>query len=129
MTRTARVLLVAAGFLVGAVLLLAQTSKAHPAPPAAHPVPAAHAGGRVQPAMPQPTELERTQLENIQLRMMLLGDEERSIPQRQQQLQEQYGALVQQIQREHPGFVWNPQTSALVPQLPVKPAPAAKAAR
>ena len=62
-----------------------------------------------------PTELEKTQLENIQLRMMLLQDEENSLPQRKQQLQVQYGALIQQIQAEHPGFVWNPQTGGLVP--------------
>lgn len=113
MTRTARVLLVAAGFLVGAALLLAQS----PASPAA--APAQHAPA---PAAPQPTQLEKTQLENIQLKMMLLDDEERSLAPRRQQLQQQYGALVEQIQSEHPGYLWNPQTAALVPA----PKPAAK---
>ena len=116
MSRTTRVLLLAAGFLCGAMLLLGQPGQPKPKPALAQqatqakpPAPSA------APAQAQTTELEKTQLENIQLRMMLLEDEERSIPERKQQLQTQYGALIQQIQREHPGFVWNPQTATLIP--------------
>lgn len=113
MIRTARVLAVAAGFLIGAVLLLAQSPKAS-------------APGALPPAgVAAPTELERALLENIQLKMMLLSDEERSIPERRQQLQQQYGSLVQQIEKEHPGSVWNPQTMTLVPA----PKPAAQGAK
>ncbi len=118
MSRTTRVLLLAAGFFCGAVLLLGQ-SPSHPKPkpalaqateakPPAPPAPPAAA------PLPQATDLEKAQLENVQLRMMLLEDEERSLPQRKQQLQMQYGALIQQIQNEHPGFIWNPQTASLV---------------
>lgn len=116
MSRTTRVLLLAAGFLCGAMLLLGQPS--HPQPKPALAQQATQAKPPAPPAaapLPQATELEKTQLENVQLRMMLLEDEERSLPQRKEQLQMQYGALIQQIQREHPGFIWNPQTASLVP--------------
>jgi hypothetical protein len=70
-----------------------------------------------------PTELERTKLENIQLRMALLQQEEMSLPQRRQELQVQYGEIIQAIERENPGYVWNPQTGSLVPKPIPAPAP------
>jgi methionine-rich copper-binding protein CopC len=115
MTRTLRVLVAAAGFLAVTALLLAQSPAPHPA--LSQPAPAAS-----RPAAPAPTPLEKAQLENIQLKLMLLDDEERSIPERRQQLQQQYGAMAQQIQGEHPGYLWSPQQGALV----AIPKPAAK---
>ena len=118
MSRTTRVLLLAAGFFCGALLLgqspQPKTKAALSAAQPAAPTPSALPAGKPVPAPPAATELEKTQLENIQLRMMLLEDEERSLPERKQQLQTQYGALVERIQAEHPGFVWNPQTGSLV---------------
>ena len=78
---------------------------AHPAPaypaPAITPVPA-------QPALGQDlSELERTKIENLQLKYTLLKAQE-------QELQNQYNALVMGIEKEHPGYVWNPTTGALM---------------
>lgn len=81
-------------------------------PPAAAPATATPA---------QPTELERTKLENLQLRMMLLNQEEQSIPERRSQIQQQYGAMIREIEAGHPGYAWNPTANALV----LKPAPPA----
>ena len=73
---------------------------AHPAP-AITPVPA-------QPALGQDlSELERTKIENLQLKYTLLKAQE-------QELQNQYNALVMGIEKEHPGYVWNPTTGALM---------------
>lgn len=74
-----------------------------------------------------PTELERSQLENIQLRLALLEDEEQSLPTRRTDLVNHYGAIVRQIEAEHPGYAWNPQANALVP-APAKPTPPSKPA-
>lgn len=75
-------------------------------------------------AAPQPTELERTKLENLQLRMMLLNQEEQSIPERKNLLQQQYGDVVRQMEASHPGFIWNPTANALVPKPPAPKAAA-----
>lgn len=73
---------------------------------------------------PQPTELERAKLENLQLRMMLLNQEEQSIPERRSQIQQQYGDVVRQMEASHPGFIWNPTANALVPKPPAPKAAA-----
>ena len=75
----------------------------------------------VYEAWPQPTEVQRLKLENLQLRATLLS-------QQQQALQQEYGALVQQIIAEHPGYIWNPQTAALqlAPKPAAQPKPAVK---
>lgn len=103
--------LMCAGALCAPALALPPVHAALPQPPTQK---AAAPAGTVKPALPEPTQLERVQLENIQLRMMLLQDEERSLPQRRQDLQQQYGDLVRKIESEHPGYVWNPQTASLV---------------
>lgn len=106
---------------LGAIALFGQepsaTQKPKPPAPPAAPAPA--------PAPPAPTELERTQLENLQLRMALIQDEENSLPQRRNEIQQKYSVLIQQIQHEHPGYVWNPQAGTLVkaPEPPKPPAP------
>lgn len=119
-------------FLLFMGLALCFLSLAHgqkPTPALKPPTPPPAAATPAAPA--EPTELERTKLENIQLRMALLQQEELSLPQRRQELQQQYGMIVQQIEREHPGYVWNPQAGGLV-AVPVakpaekKPAPEAK---
>lgn len=106
-------------FVFALVLGIAGAQEKKPAAPA--PKPAASAAA---PAQPQPTELERTKIENIQLRMMLLQQEEQSIPQRKSELQQAYGEVIRQIQAEHPGYVWNPSTNGLVlaPKPEAKPA-------
>jgi hypothetical protein len=72
----------------------------------------------VREALPQPTEVQRLKLENLQLKATLLSQ--------QQALQQEYGALVQAIIAEHPGYIWNPQTASLQPAP--KPAPQPKPA-
>jgi hypothetical protein len=73
----------------------------------------------VYEALPQPTEVQRLKLENLQLKASLLA-------QQQQALQQEYSALVQAIIAEHPGYIWNPQTASLQPAP--KPAPQPKPA-
>lgn len=75
-------------------------------------------------AAPEPTELQKTQIENIQLKMALLAEEERGIPQRRNDLIQQYSQVIQKIIAEHPGYTWDPNRSALVP-LPKAPEKAA----
>jgi hypothetical protein len=77
------------------------------------------AGAPVREALPQPTEVQRLKLENLQLKATLLS-------QQQQALQQEYGALIQTIIAEHPGYIWNPQTAALQPAP--KPVPQPKPA-
>ena len=89
---------------------------AHPAPaypaPAITPVPA-HPAPAITPVPAQPalgqdlSELERTKIENLQLKYTLLKAQE-------QELQNQYNALVMGIEKEHPEYVWNPTTGALM---------------
>lgn len=76
--------------------------------------------------LPAPTELEAAQLENLELKRMMLEQEAASIPQRREALNEQYGALIRKIQAEHPGYFWNPQAHSLLP-APTPVAPAAPA--
>lgn len=89
--------------LVSAAAAFTQTK------PAPAPAPA------VSETAPQITELERTKLENLGLKFQLLQ-------QQQQQLQQSYAETVRQIQTEHPGYIFDAQTSTLRKQ----PAPAAK---
>jgi hypothetical protein len=75
-------------------------------------------------ALPQISELERTKLENLQLKFQMLQ-------QQQQQLQQSYSELIHQISAEHPGYTFDPQTSSLrkiplVTSTPAKPTPAVK---
>jgi hypothetical protein len=69
----------------------------------------------VAAATPEPTELEKAQIENIQLRMQLLQEEERSLPQRRNDLIQQYSQIIQRIIAEHPGYTWDSNRGALVP--------------
>lgn len=71
-----------------------QAPKTTPAPAATAPAPAL-------------TELQKTKMENLQLKFSLLQ-------QQQTELQGQYSALIQSIVAEHPGYQWNPQSSSLV---------------
>jgi hypothetical protein len=109
-------------FVLVLSLAFAGAQEKKPEAPTKPPAPAAAAPA--SDAAPQPTELERTKLENLQLRMMLLNQEEQSIPERRSQIQQAYGAVIREIEAAHPGFAWNPTTNALMP----KPAPAAKPA-
>ncbi len=59
-------------------------------------------------ALPQPTEFEKLQLENIQLKFSILTGQ-------QQQLQTQYSSLIQKIVSEHPGTTWDAQQNRLIP--------------
>ena len=71
----------------------------------------------VTEALPQLTELERTRLENLQLKFQLLQ-------QQQQQLQQSYADTVRQIQTEHPGYIFDAQSSTLRKQPSPATAPA-----
>jgi hypothetical protein len=125
-----RYLLLGFGLTFGALLLFAQDTP-KPQPPATK----QSAPAAAQPAAPeksatpdtgQLSELEKTKLENLSLRMTLLNEEEASLPQRKSQIQVQYSQAMQQILAEHPAFVWNPQTGGLVPK-PVEKAAEKKA--
>lgn len=95
----------------------AVTRNVYPAIQAAVPDAGKPPGAPVREAMPQLSELERAKLENLQLKFQLLNAQ-------QQQLQAAYSGLVQQIQAEHPGFVWDAGASTLRPvPKPGKPEP------
>ena len=110
---TLRILAVSAWTAIAVLAVCGQEKKAPPATPPTTQA-EAEAGG--------PTELELAKLENIQLRMALLQQEEQSLPQRRSELQTAYGQLIQQIERDHPGYIWNPQINGLMK----KPEPAAQ---
>jgi len=96
--------------LVSAAAAFAQTKSAPataPAPTVTEPAPQ---------LTEQLTELERTRLENLQLKFQLLQ-------QQQQQLQQSYADTVRQIQTEHPGYIFDAQTSTLRKQLAPTAAP------
>ena len=108
--------------LVCALSAQAPKPQPKPAPPAAV-APGPKAAGPVWPSPSDHDKLEQFQLENVQLRLALITDEENSLPQRKSALTEQYGSIIQKIQAEHPGYVWNPQLNGLVPAPPpAKPA-------
>ena len=62
-------------------------------------------------ALPQPTDLQTTRLENISLKLTLLNQEAN-------QLIGQRGELIDQIQKEHPGFIWDTRNNRLIPATP-----------
>lgn len=100
--------------LLGAAATLALPQKASaPSPQPAAPGPSVSS---VPAAL---TELEQAKLENLQLKFSLLQ-------QQQTQLQSQYQVLVAQIQKEHPGFVWDAQKNQLVSIPLVQAAPPTK---
>lgn len=113
--------------VLAAVTCVAQSPK--PAPPAPH-----------QLVGPQLTELERIQIQNMELRMQLLNDEQQSIPakiealqaeqkqipQHIQALQAEFGAFVQNLAKDHPGYVFNPQQMAFVFEPKAAPKPTTK---
>jgi hypothetical protein len=107
--------------LLVCALLAASALAQKPAPPASSPVTTTDTSA----AQPAPTELEATQIENLELKRMLLQAEEATIPQRRQELDQQYDTLIRKIQAEHPGFFWNPNMHRLV-QGPVAAKPAQK---
>lgn len=84
--------------LLGAALLLAQTKQTTP--------PQKSDVAKAAPTVAL-TEVEQLKLENLTLKASLLS-------QQQQQLQQQYGALVAEIQKAHPGYVLSP-AGTLVP--------------
>lgn len=62
-----------------------------------------------QAAPPQLTETQRLQVENLQLKNTLL--------QRQMaEIQAEFSALVEAIDKEHPGWLYNPQAGQFVPK-------------
>jgi|GEM_PF-7083667 len=81
--------------VVCAVLTVAASTLAAQSAPAAPALPAA-----------QISDVEQLRIENIQLKINLL---------RQQftDLNTQYTAVIQQIEREHPGYAWDPATNSL----------------
>ena len=83
--------------------------KVKPAVPAAvTTLPTPPPADAIQTALPEHSELQKTKLENLQLKFTLLQ-------QQQTQLQNEYQILVREIQAEHPGYTWNAQASRLVP--------------
>ena len=96
-----RLMITVLALMALAMTTAAQTPVTAQHAPAITPVPA-------QPALGQDlSELERTKIENLQLKYTLLKAQE-------QELQNQYNALVMGIEKEHPGYVWNPTTGALM---------------
>jgi hypothetical protein len=86
-------------------------SQPTPAQPAAAPA----ATKPVQPALPpELSELKKTQMENIQLKFTLAKQQEQVLQQQEQNLQEQWNALILAIEKEYPGWVWNPTTNSLM---------------
>ena len=63
---------------------------------------------------PEPTEVEKLKLENIQLKFTLLQTQLQALQTEQQKLQGEYQAAVQAITSEHPGYQWDAKTSSLV---------------
>ena len=80
-----------------------------PVPPAHAPVP--------PPAVPQLSETESLKLENLQLKATVLQTQ-------QQQLQQQFLALLNAISAEHPGYAFDPNSRTFHPAP--KPAEAPK---
>lgn len=88
--------------------------------PAIAPKPPTHLAGapaRVAEALPQLSEVERLKIENLTLKAQALQGQ-------LQELNRQYSELVGQITAEHPGYIYNPTNSSLVPALHVDAAPA-----
>ena len=96
-------------------LLLLWAGTAAAQAPASSPQPAAAAKPAPTSSSPEPSELEKARLENLQLKFTLLDGQQRD-------LQSQYGALIQQIQAEHPGTYWDAKAGALKPIPAAKPA-------
>jgi Skp family chaperone for outer membrane proteins len=63
---------------------------------------------------PEPTEVEKLKLENIQLKFSLLQTEQQRLQTEQQKLQSDYQATIQAITSEHPGYQWDAKTSSLI---------------
>lgn len=71
---------------------------------------------------PEPTENEKLRLENLQLKFSALQAQ-------QMDLQNQYVALIRQIEAEHPGFTFNLQTGKLTPVVAPQTKPATEPAK
>lgn len=85
-----------------APFILSQSPSQHANPPAAR------APQTASPSWaPMLSEEENLKIENLQLRMTLLRDQEN-------QINQQFAALIEQIEKEHPGYVWSPQANGLV---------------
>lgn len=116
--------------LLFALSVAAGTLLAQAAHPSALPAPGAqstpaHAAPPVPAPPPQLTETEQLKLENLQLRATVLK-------QQQDDVQNQFTALVNAINAEHPGWVLQPGGQfARIPEppKPAAPAPAAPKAK
>ena len=97
-----------------ATVSCAQISQLHP-PRAAVAYGEAAAKDALPPALSQ---AEALHIENIQLKMTILRQQE-------MQLQQEYDAVVDAVQKEHPGYTVNRQTNQLValpkPEKPATP--------
>jgi len=91
------------GLILATALTLPAFAQTKPAPAK----PAAPAPQLASVPQAQITEFEKLKLENIQLKFSLLQVQ-------QKQLQAEYQSTIQAIVAEHPGYQWDPQTSALV---------------
>ena len=90
----------------------------HPAlPPNAPEPPKAAPSAKAPDAPPQLTETETLKLENLQLKATVLQTQ-------QQELQQQFVALLNAISAEHPGFTFDPNSRTFRPAP--KPAAAEK---
>lgn len=112
---------VAIGFLTLMAMAAVVLSQTPAATEAAPPATFAHAPSPAA-AVPQLTEVERLSFENLSLRAALLAEQQR-------QLQQQYQALAGQVEREHPGYLWNPAAQALVREAAPPPPAGANGAK
>lgn len=97
-----------------ATVSFAQVSQLHP-PRATLAYGEAAAKEAMPPALSQ---AEAMHIENIQLKMTILRQQE-------MQLQQEYEAIIEAVQKEHPGYTLNRQTNQLValpkPEKPATP--------
>lgn len=73
-------------------------------------------------AEPQATEFQKLKLENLQLKFGALQ-------QQQIQVQQEYTALIHQIEQEHPGYIWSLAEGRLRPVAPLQTKPAIEPAK
>jgi hypothetical protein len=90
--------------LFSATLCVALSAQS--APPQPKPTPPL-ATAPAPTAPPLLTELETAKFENFRLRSIILSEQEN-------ELRSQYAALVSDVQKEHPGYAYDPQRGQLV---------------
>jgi hypothetical protein len=75
---------------------------------------------------PQLSDLEKTKLENINLKFQRDENVKKSAADDEEQLRKDYAQLVADVAKAHPGFVLDTQGNLAPAPRPAQPAPAAK---